>query len=218
MKLHNILIFAVTASLSISCSSHEVMPAPYIPAGLGASSHSARVKTHSAKMAVEVDDTNQRAKEVESMVRKSSGILVSVDLNDKSSGLVNMKVPEEKLELMLDEIGTLGKVTSRRVKSKDITEQVADAAVKLENLRQLRSRYRKLLDRAEKVDEMLKIERELARVQTEIEQLEARNRSLSQQVAMADVELKLSQKIVPGPVTLAGKGAYWTLSKLFVLN
>ena len=99
-----------------------------------------------------------------------------------------------------------------------MTEQLADTEAALENARALRNRLRSLLDRATKVEEILKIETELSRVQTRIDQMEGQIKRLRSQVALSSITAALEKRRVLGPVGYALKGTFWALRKLFVLS
>ena len=102
-----------------------------------------------------------------------------------------------------------------------MTGQLIDLDAKIDNLRELRTRLRKLLDRAQKVDEILSIERELNRVQSQLDSLEAREKYLSHDVAMSRLSLTLEQAEsgpILGPLGLLGAGAWWLIEKLFVIR
>lgn len=105
-----------------------------------------------------------------------------------------------------------------RVSSRDVTEEVTDIDARLKNLRDLRGRFREVLSKAEKIEDILNIERELARIQTEIDAIEGRRESLLGSVNESKIDLELNQKTLLGPLGYLGRGIIWTISKLFVIK
>lgn len=62
------------------------------------------------------------------------------------------------------------------------------------------------------------LERELTRVQSELDGLNAQRATLCGQATMSAVTLTLRQRRVLGPLGQVAKGAAWTIGKLFVLR
>ena len=83
-------------------------------------------------------------------------------------------------------------------------------------LRATRDRLRQLLERAGNVQDVIAVERELARVQGEIESLEARLSVMRSQVALSELAVTLRQRPVLGPLGVVAAGAGTVLKKLFV--
>ena len=82
------------------------------------------------------------------------------------------RVPAEKFDAVFEELARLGAVAHRRVDAQDVTEEVQNLELRLRNARALRDRYEELLKRAEKVEDVLAIQRELAAVTETIKRLE----------------------------------------------
>jgi len=98
-----------------------------------------------------------------------------------------IRVPPERLDALMDSVAALGDVESRSVGVEDVTERVIDAEARLNSLRASRDRLRQLLERAGTVQDVIAVERELARVQGEIQSLEARLTALRSQVALSEL-------------------------------
>ncbi len=121
------------------------------------------------------------------------------------SATVVIRVPAGKLEPLSRSVARLGEVTAQSAAQDDITAQVVDLDARLRNLRAEEIRLRSFLDKAVRVSDMLSIERELARVRGEIEAMQAQQRYLKDQVAMATLTVSLSQ---PAPV-VSPAGTNW---------
>lgn len=114
-----------------------------------------------------------------------------------SSATVTLRVPADRLDGLVSDIGTIGTVLSQSLSSDDVTEQAIDLNARLRNLRAAEVRLRSLFDRAAKVDDLLSVERELARVRGDIESLDAQLTYLKRQAARATLVVSLTE---PGPV------------------
>ncbi len=103
---------------------------------------------------------------------------------------VTLRLPVAQVEAALSLLRRTGEVRSETRKGDDVTSEVIDTEARLTARRALEKRLLELLASARSVEDMLKVENELARVRTEIEQLTGQARTLSQRTEM--VELKVS--------------------------
>jgi len=78
-------------------------------------------------------------------------------------------------------------VMSLSTDGEDVTDQVTDIAIRQANLTKSRERLLALLEKSPKVDELLKVERELTRVTTELERIEAQQKNLQNRIAYVTV-------------------------------
>jgi predicted nucleic acid-binding Zn-ribbon protein len=102
--------------------------------------------------------------------------------------------------------------------SQDVTETFIDNEARLKNLYALRDRIRALLEKADEVEELLKIERELSRIQSEIDSLEGRQKSLQQSVDFAEVSVTFEPRTILGPLGYVASGVGWVVEKLFFIR
>ncbi len=130
----------------------------------------------------------------------------------------SIRVPAPSLPALMDSLGTVGKVTSKRIAMSDVTEAYLDLQAALKNKRALRDRLRALLSRANKVEDILKIEKELSRVQTELDQMEIRMKSMQSKVAHSTLNLSIKRDRIPGPLGAVKDSTNWAFGKLFYLN
>lgn len=182
-----------------------------------------------AELSVQVADVDKAVAELDAHIAELGGYAEEksqFSYNGSSHSLV-YRVPDEAFNRALREIEDSGEVMSRSVKGRDVTEQYVDLETRLKSNLALRDRYRELLDKAKDVKEVLLIEQELARVQAEIDVMEASSRALKDQIRMSTIRLKLVQKeppVPPKPRTIYGplgylyKGAEWFVIKLFVIR
>jgi hypothetical protein len=99
-----------------------------------------------------------------------------------------------------------------------VTEQVVDLDARRKNLAAVRDRLRSLLERAANVGEMVAVERELARVQGDLDALDARLKHLRATTSLSEVTVTASRERILGPLGYLGYGLYWVVAKLFVLR
>ena len=96
-------------------------------------------------------------------------------MNDTS---ITLAVPAKRGDEALKALAKTGSLESVSIDGEDVTEQTTDLAVRLDNLEKSRQRLLALLEKAGKVEEMVKVEKELTRVTTELERLQAQQKNL----------------------------------------
>jgi hypothetical protein len=148
------------------------------------------------------------AKNVATMANKADDIATTaggeIDADERTSGkyasaTLRLRVPPTQLFEVLSDLAKLGEEKTRQVSSKDVTEQVADVNSRVASAREAIARLRSLYDHATKVADVISIESELGQRESDLESLQAQQRALSRQTAMASVTLNLQTKPVTKP-------------------
>jgi len=105
---------------------------------------------------------------------------------DRTEYRVVLRVPANNFNALLERISASApKLDSRSISSQDVTEEFIDVQARLQSKKELEARYRELLKKAVKVEELVAIERELATLRGEIESIEGRLRYLTNQVSLS---------------------------------
>ena len=90
------------------------------------------------------------------------------------------RVPPEKLDAFLKQVSALGSVGQHSRHAEDKTDEVIDTEASLKNMSELRENLRRLLAKpGAKLSDLIEVERELARVQTELDSLASRRKALA---------------------------------------
>jgi uncharacterized protein DUF4349 len=169
-----------------------------------------------AWVTVSVADVAKASAEAKKITAKYGGYVQEQSGGDEREASLTLRIPIKSFKDGIAALETLGEVTSRTVSSEDVTEQYIDTAARLKNKIALRDRLKKLLDKAQKVQEVLAIERELTRVQSDIDSMQGRLKALRGQIDLATVDLSIERRTIPGPLGYVFKGIGWTIKKLFV--
>lgn len=127
-----------------------------------------------------------------------------------------MRVPESRLDAATDAVARLGHVVARHATQEDRSVEAADLDARVKNLQATRDRLRALAQRAESVSDVVAVERELSRVQGELDGLEAQLRVLRDRAALASLSVQLEPRMVMGPLGWVLNGAVKVVTKLFV--
>jgi hypothetical protein len=180
--------------------------------------HSSRILTWGASLSIEVRDVDAAAQHAEDMAKKYDGRVESKSERGEEYMRLILRVSTRSLSSAIGDLESLGKVTRRSISSRDITEEYIDVDARLKNMIVLRDRLKQLLEKADEVKDVLAIEKELNRVQADIDSLEGRFKALKGQVDLATIDLTLERKIILGPLGYLFKALGWGIEKLFVLR
>ncbi len=139
-------------------------------------------------------------------------------MQNESTDSATILVPTDRLDEALEEVSKLGKVSSKYVSVVDATSRYVDTQIRIQNLKKMRHRLTELVNQSTSVKEVLEVEKELARVTTELERIEGQMRLLTQQTSFATINVSLEERVKPGPLGWIfyglGKGVKW----LFIRN
>jgi hypothetical protein len=107
----------------------------------------------------------------------------------------SLRIPAPELAAALAELKTLGRMQNETQSGEEVTQQHADLAARLQNSRETEERLRAILEqRTGRIEDVLQVEQEIARVRGEIEQMEAEQQALEHRVEFASVDLQLTEE------------------------
>jgi Domain of unknown function (DUF4349) len=112
------------------------------------------------------------------------------------SATLELKIPAQRFDQALNGLATLGKVESVNATAEDIGEEFVDITARVNNAHRLEDRLIALLaTRTGKLQDVLAVERELARVREEIERYEGRLRYLKTRVATSSLSVTIHEPL-----------------------
>ena len=104
----------------------------------------------------------------------------------------SLRIPAPELAAALADLKALGRVDRESQSGEEVTQQHRDLAARIQNSRETEERLRTILEqRTGKIQDVLQVEEEIARVRGEIESMEAEQQALEHRVDFASVELEL---------------------------
>jgi hypothetical protein len=106
------------------------------------------------------------------------------------SGSLFIRVLPQNLKRVLEHLGSVGSIIQQTTESEDKTTVVIDVEAKIKNLTELRNRLRAMLTgRAGSVKDVVEVERELFRVQAELDSLTTKRALLANETEKVAVEI-----------------------------
>ena len=149
---------------------------------------------------LEVNDITVALNGVTALAKDMDGYVVSSNKSgdqDITYGQISIRVPSDRFDEAFDRLRQLAvNVPNENTNSQDVTEEYIDLQAQLRNREATEAQYLELLKKAEKVEDILAIQRELSNVRGEIEQLKGRIQYIDRTSDMALIDVNL-QKVKP---------------------
>ena len=157
---------------------------------------------------VEVASVERGAEAVQALVQRLGGYVTNVSMQTgrerRREAQVTARVPAPRFDEAIAGLDPVGTVESVNVTAEDVGEEYADLEAQVRNRARLEQRLLELLEtRTGQLEDVLAVERELARVRETIERHEGRLRYLRNRVGMSTLTVSLRE---PAPVLSTYEG------------
>jgi hypothetical protein len=148
-------------------------------------------------LTLEVEDIAETIDKVADMAAELGGYVVSSDKHEYeggTSGRISIRVPSERFEEAFESLRQFAiAVPYENTEAVDVTEEYVDLEARLRNLEATEAQYLALMEKAEEVEDMLMVQKELSNVREEIERIEGRMLYLERTSDMALIEINLQE-------------------------
>jgi hypothetical protein len=178
---------------------------------LAASETNERIVISSATIKMELSEPDSAQNQLMLIAQKYRGYVLS---SEKSKTIIRVLSAQFRDAIL--EIEQLGKVKNKNVSGEDVTEEFRDLEIRLDSAEKTRKRYLELLNKADKVDEILKIEKELERLYGEIDLLQGKIKRLSHLTQYATITVEAGKGVKKGVLGYVFYAAYTGVKWLFV--
>lgn len=174
-----------------------VVPEPgTVPGEAAVSLNPMLVRTGRAVM--RVDSLEQGISRIRQLVAHVGGIVgntsISAGADEVRRAEMELRIPSANFDRAVSGLSPIGKVQSVNVTAEDVGEEYTDVTARVANARRLEARLLELLDtRSGRLDEVLNLEREVARVREEIERYEGRLRYLRTRSSISMLTITLHE-------------------------
>lgn len=147
---------------------------------------------------VEVDSLEAAVESLQTLADRMDGYTTDVTIRtgrqQRREAAVTLRIPAERFDSVISGLEPLGRVEMVTVSSQDVGEEYVDVQARVANERRLEERLLDLLaQRTGDLEDVLAVERELARVRSSIDRQEGRLRYLRSQVAMSTLTVDLHE-------------------------
>jgi hypothetical protein len=176
------------------------------------------IRTGAASL--EVDSLEPAVVGVRELARRVGGYIATTEMrtghHEMRSATLELKVPAQRWDDAVRGLAPIGKVDSLVEHAEEVGEEYVDVSARVANARRLEERLVTLLaGRTGKLQDVLAVERELARVRGEVERYEGRLRYLRTRAAVSTLAVTVHEPLplvtqVPGrnPIVEAFREAW----------
>ncbi|MGT2530991.1 DUF4349 domain-containing protein [Streptomyces nojiriensis] len=120
----------------------------------------------------------------------------------RMTSTLTLRVPGERYDAVLGAMEGSGKLLHRKVEAQDVTEKVADIGSRVASQQASVARVREMMGKASALSDVVMLEGELSRRQSDLESLLAQQTALKDQTSMGTITLEVSE---PAAKPAAGK-------------
>jgi hypothetical protein len=168
----------------------------------------ARLIVRTGQASIEVDSLEPSMAELRRIVQRAGGFVADASIqsgrNQLRSATLELKVPASRFDELTQGLEPLGKLQFVNVAAEDVSEEFVDLTARVANGHRLEDRLVELLrTRTGKLQDVLSVERELARVREEIERMEGRLRFLKASAQLSTLSVNLYE---PAPIVASHPG------------
>jgi hypothetical protein len=106
------------------------------------------------------------------------------------SATLSLRIVPQQVKQLMEQIEAVGVILEHKTESTDETAAVIDVEAKIKNLTELRDRLRKMLGSADAgVKDIVEVERELSRAQSELDSLQTTRKALANETEKVSVSI-----------------------------
>lgn len=154
-----------------------------------------------ANLRYEVEDLLESTRAIHKFIKKyeaySAGLSQSQQYT-QSQCQMEIRVASSDFEKLLTDLeGQALHIDTKEVEARDVTEEYVDLETRIQTKKKVEERYISLLAKAQKIEEILKIENQLRIIREEIEAKEGRLKYLKDQVRYSTIYLEMYQNTEP---------------------
>lgn len=149
-------------------------------------------------LTLKVNNADESAKKISEIAKNNNGEVFSTSFYQSASnvknGTITVKVPVANFEKTFAEIKKVASLVVREsISGQDVTEQYVDLQAQIKNRQAEEQSYIKILDRAQKIEDVLAVTQQLSMVRGNIEQLQGRIKYLESQTDMSTISAQISE-------------------------
>lgn len=156
-----------------------------------------RMIVRSGDMAMVVENVEVSIESIKQLAETYEGWVVSSSMwknGEALAGSISFRVLAEHFDSALKALrGMAVEVKYENTSSRDVTEEYVDLSASLENLEATEQQLQVIMDKAESVEDILDVQRELTRVRGDIEQTKARMQYLEQTSSTSIIYVQLEE-------------------------
>lgn len=157
-----------------------------------------RKLTKNGTIRFETSDLNKTKQLIIGTVSSLKGYVSNDNIsesNNRTENTLTIRVPADRTDSLIAVVeSNASKIDYKSIDVQDVTEQYIDLDTRVKTKKEVETRYRELLTKANTVEEILRIEEQIGNIRAEIESAEGRLRYLSNQVQFSTLNVTFYEK------------------------
>ncbi|MFH1649359.1 MAG: DUF4349 domain-containing protein [Candidatus Woesearchaeota archaeon] len=159
--------------------------------------------TYTSSLGVDVKRSTfaDAANKVHDITKSTDSFILNENVNKYGQGATTyqagyyqIKVDVKKYDSVLNQLKSIGKVTSFNENALDITGSYTNTAIELQTEKDRLVRYQELYDKAERIEDKLNIEDRIFNQERTVKYLEDRMSNMDKQVSYATISLSITEE------------------------
>jgi hypothetical protein len=158
-----------------------------------------RMIIRTVTMTLAVGNVQETFRQVELIAAEQRGYLAGSQIRqdgDRLTATMTLRIPADPAtyQATLERLrGLAERVVDEQAQAQDVTEEYVDIESRLRNLRATEESLLALLGRAQRIEDIINIQRELTNVRGQIEQIQGRKQALERRADMATINLTIRE-------------------------
>ena len=178
---------------------------------------------YSADATVETTDFDATLQKIDELVEGCGGWIESSSVNggnysDLARGRVSMRsafytlrIPSDRFSSVMEGLSVLGNVPYSSIYTDNISAQYYDAQARLASLQTQEDSLNRLMEKAESVEDIIKIEDKLTDVRYDIESIQSKLKNWDRKLSYSTMNLNVSEVEIYTPPTVVHPGFFQRL-------
>ncbi len=153
------------------------------------------------QLSMETENFDSAVASIKAVAEDCLGFVKSFDVygsgtkNDPRNASFEVKIPAEKSAEYMESVKALGKVLNESKNVDDVSKVYSDIEVEIRNYEEAEDRYLELYEKAETIEDMLRVENELARLRNMIDIRKAELKNYDYLVSYSTIRLSLREVV-----------------------
>ncbi len=166
------------------------------PSGSGDQSIDTKI-INTAFVTIEVRDVPGGVEALKNLSMRKGGYLSSTNIqnnyNNRLTGSVIIRIPATEFGNTLTEVKSIGTVKTVSTQGRDVTEEYVDLQAQKSSFQNQLTQYNEIMKKAVNVVDIVTIQQQIDRVQTELNRLEGRLKYLNSQIDFSTITINLQE-------------------------
>lgn len=143
-----------------------------------------------------VDNIDTTAERIQNLAERTGGFVASSRVADEDKqakdGSITIRVPADSFRDTIQELKSYAvRTTFERTNARDVTDKLTDLQARLRNAQRTERQYLSIMEEADSIDNVLKVQERISEIRERIERLEANQQQLERQVQLATIDVDL---------------------------